>query len=742
VAEQEPVGNLASRAAGTNDGRRRKEPHLHDYLRVLYLRRWVFLATAAAVVSGALALALIQTPIYRSSCSLLLQPTRARVTDIKEVYDPTFGAASGGEMLHREYLETQYQLILSRFILEKTFREFGYDKMRQFSNSKDPIGDFRKLFFVAGRRNTYVADVSFEWKDPDLATRTLARHIEEYLLASRERGLGVTESGLEALRRKAEELRPDLEQKALDLQNFRAAHNMVSLEESQDTVVEKNKEISQNLTKAELARIEAETRLNNIRAALERRQAPEDMPEVLGSETVRDLKLEYIRMKLRCSDLSDSLGPNHPLVKAATATLATVAERLEVEVRDVLASAEADYQRAKQREDELVAAAEQQKKAVLELNGLEREYRTLKDAEANLRRAYNEATQRIQDIEIALAAGTRDDGVFIDTPPNRPVEPIRPRKLRMLALAALFGVLLGAGLCFFLEYLDTTIKTKEEAEALLNAPVLGFVPSMRNGHAELGVTGPIELTAFEKPRAAVAEAFRSIRTALSFTRMGAQSHQFVVTSALASEGKSLVSVNLALTLAQSGKKVLLVDADLRRPRIHRVFCVAPSPGLSNLLAAPGEDALDRAIRSSQVHNLSLMPSGPIPPNPAELLESSRMVGLVRALSERFDCVIYDTPPTINVTDAVVLARHVHGALLVVRSFATDRAAAGHARELLTESGARLLGVIINGVEAPPAGYGRYGGYYAGYSNYARYYGDAAAVEAAARGFSTSDLPEV
>jgi capsular exopolysaccharide synthesis family protein len=255
------------------------------------------------------------------------------------------------------------------------------------------------------------------------------------------------------------------------------------------------------------------------------------------------------------------------------------------------------------------------------------------------------------------------------------------------------------------------------------------------------VTGPIELTAFEKPRAPVAEAFRSIRTALSFTRMGAQSHQFVVTSALASEGKTLVSVNIALALAQSGKKVLLVDADLRRPRIHRVFRAAASPGLSNLLASQGEIAVDRAIRPSPVQNLSFMPSGPIPPNPAELLESPRMVELVRTLSEQFDCVLYDTPPTINVTDAVVLARHVHGALLVVRSFATDRAAASHARELLTESGARLLGVIINGVEAPTASYGRYGGYYAGYSSYARYYGEAAPVEAAAGAFSAGDSPK-
>ena len=446
-------------------------------------------------------------------------------------------------------------------------------------------------------------------------------------------------------------------------------------------------------------------------------------------------------MKLRCSDLSDSLGPNHPLVKAATATLATVAERLELEVRNVLASAEADYQRAKHQENELVAADEQQKKAVLELNGLERDYRTLKDADTNLRRAYNAVTQRIQDIEIALAAGTRDDGVFIDTPPIRPIEPIKPRKQRMLALAGLLGVFLGAGLCFFLEYLDTTVKSKEDVETLLNASVLGFVPSTRNGHAEPGVTGPVELTAFEKPHAPVAEAFRSIRTALTFTRMGAQSHQFVITSALASEGKTFVSVNVALALAQSGKKVLLVDADLRRPRIHRVFRAASSPGLSNLLAGEGEIALDQAIRPSPAVNLSFMPSGPIPRNPAELLDGPRMVELIRALSERFDYVIYDTSPAINVTDAVVLARHVHGALLVVRSFATDRAAASHARELLTESGARLLGVIINGVDAPPAIYGRYGGYYAGYSSYARYYGEAAPAEAAAATVSTGDSPK-
>ena len=269
MPEQGSAENRPSRAWGANDGGRRKEPHLHDYFRVLYLRRRVFLVTAAAVVSAALALALIQD----ADLSLHVQSAAAAHAVARDGHQgsvrPDLRRGRRGDLLRREYFETQYQLILSRSILEKTFREFGYDKMPQFSRSKDPIGDFRKLFGVSGRRNTYIADVWFDWKDPDLATRTLARHIEQYLLACRERGLGVTESGLEALQRKAAELRPDLDEKSLALQNFMTAHNMVSLEESQDTVVEKHKEISQNLTKAEIARIEAETRLNNIRTALE-----------------------------------------------------------------------------------------------------------------------------------------------------------------------------------------------------------------------------------------------------------------------------------------------------------------------------------------------------------------------------------------------------------------------------------------------------------------------------------------
>ena len=244
------------------------------------------------------------------------------------------------------------------------------------------------------------------------------------------------------------------------------------------------------------------------------------------------------------------------------------------------------------------------------------------------------------------------------------------------------------------------------------------IPDGQAASAEGAGSGLLELVAQEKPLSVVAEAFRSIRTALSFTRGGAQCHQFIVTSALPSEGKTLVSVNIATVLAQTGKKVLLVDTDLRRPRIHKILNVEQSPGISSLLAGQDGLTLDDVIQVSGTANLSIISSGPLPPNPAELLGNARMEEMIKECAGRFDYVVYDTPPAINVTDATVLAQHVLGALLVVRSFVTERAAAIRARELLTAAGARLLGVVLNGVDAPRGGY-----YYDGYYHHHYYYGD-------------------
>ena len=694
------------------------EPHLREYLQVILQRRWAFIGIFLLVVLITLVVVLVQTPIYRPVCTLLLDPTRTRAMDIKEVYDPTFGAETGGRMLRREFLETHYRLITSRPIIEKTFYEAGFDKMSEFKDVKDPIEGFQKLFSVAGVRNTYLVNVSFDWKDPEVATRTLSLLVNQYIRTCRERALGISSDALDNLGAKAEELRPKLEAAAKKLQDFMATHNIVSLEKAENTILEQRKEISLSVTRAEIKRIEAESRYNNIRRALAEAQAPEDMPEVIDSPTVRDLKLEYVRTKLDCSDLGDRLGPNHPEVKAASATLKTITEKLAAEVRNVLAAAKAEFVRAKEQETALRAALTKQENAVRAFTKLADEYRIPKEAYARLSGDYRGVMGRIGEIEITLAAGPKEENVSIWSPPVVPTVPAKPRKKVALVLAALLGLGLGVGLCFFLDYLDTSIKTKEDVDALLGSSVLGYVPALRNGRErrhEKPAVAP-DLIALNEPRSALAEAFRSIRTALSFTHTDGESHQFVVSSALPSEGKTIVSVNIAVALARAGKKVLLVDADLRRPRIHKIFKLGHSPGLTNTLAGEDTMSVDEVIRATGTENMSIITSGPLPPNASELLGGPRMTEVVKELGTRFDYVVYDTPPTISVTDAAVLGRQVHGAVMVVKSFVTDRRAAGNARELLDAAGARLLGVILNGVAAPRRGY-RYYGYYRYYDYY-------------------------
>lgn len=695
------------------------EPHLRDYFRVLYTRRWTIILVVVPIIVITLLMLVTTRKQYRSSCRVLLQPTRNSVMSYKEVYDSSLGAGAGSAMLTRQFLETQYRLILSKPILEATFYKMGFDKKEEYKDSKNPMDSFAKRFNVSGVRNSFLADVTFEWYDAKEAHDTLAYLVEQYILSCRKRSAGVTEGGLEELRRKAEQQRPKVQAKTDELQKFMADHNMVSLEKGQNIIVERLNELSRNLTKSETARIEAESKYLNIRDMIGDGGSPDEMPEVMGSETIRDLKLEYIRLKLHAGDLQNSLGPNHPEVKSAEKTLEIVGERLVSEAKSVLASAKAEYLRAQMQETQLRAALVEQEKVVMEYNTLAAHYRRLKDDFEATNKTYRDVKRRIEEIEISMMGGTSDDGVFVEEKADIPDKAAKPRKKMVLAIAGFLSLLFGVGLAFFVEYLDTSIKSKEDAEAVVRAPLLGYVPAFQNGKARGGEKdpGPLELMALKNPRSPAAESFRSIRTSLSFMQGGEGCRQFVVTSALPSEGKTLVSVNIALALAQTGKKVLIVDADLRRPRLHKVFKVNGRRGLSNLLAGHEDVNIEELTQATPCENLAFIASGPIPPNPSELLGSARMAELVGEFAKRFDYVIFDTPPSVNVTDAAVLGRYVDGNLLVVRSFSTDRHAAARARDLIRAAGTRMLGVVLNGVDAAPRGYSYYGYYY-----YGKYYG--------------------
>jgi capsular exopolysaccharide synthesis family protein len=351
-------------------------------------------------------------------------------------------------------------------------------------------------------------------------------------------------------------------------------------------------------------------------------------------------------------------------------------------------------------------------------------YQELKDAHDTVHKTYRAIIQRIDEIEISSAAGTEEDNIFVIASAQAPLKKAKPKRLQAIGLAFLLGPMLGVGLAFFLQYLDTTVKTREDVEQATGLPVLGYVPALReevNGDAAATERSGYDLLAVERPRSALAEAFRSLRTALSFSTGAQGIRSLLVTSPSPLEGKSLVSINLALTFAQAGKRVLLVDSDLRKPRIHKTFGLSPTVGLSNLLTSEDAMRLDEVVQPTQVENLYVLPSGPRPPNPAELLATERMRGLLREMEERFDRVIFDTPPVVNVTDATILMHFVGGGLVVVRGFTTQRELAQRASELLQGTQGRMLGVILNNADTPRGAYGYEGYYY--YSSYYYYYGD-------------------
>jgi len=719
VVEERSERRLTGRLAGGVE-----EPHLKDYVRVVMMRRWVVLGVALLVVFATTLTVFLMTPIFRATSLLLIEPTKIQVTNFQDVYDPTLSQFAGSELARREFMETQFQLLTSRPLMEKTFAQFNFGQLEPFQEAKDPIPGFTDLFSVSPVRRTRLVEVSFEWEDPKLATDVANYLVGAYIQDYRDRRLGVTGGGLSSLKQKAEELRPKVSEKAQALQSFMSQNVAVSLEQSQNIVVDRLKDLNKQLTELQNTRMQLQSRFESIGNALQSKTALADMPEVVDSSTMQGLKMEWLKNQQEMSDLGKRFGANHPELMVSKARQEAIREKMEMEVRSILSSTHLEFQRVKQQEEEILQSLNAQQQTVMDLEKLRIEYQMLKDAYDTLNKTYRTIIQRIDEIEIANAAGSEEDNIFIIAPAQVPVQAAKPKRLQAMLLACVLGPMMGVGLAFFLQYLDTTIKTRDEVERSTGLPVLGYVPALReemNGDGRPEGRSSYDLLAVERPRSAIAEAFRSLRTALSFSAAAQETRSILVTSPSPLEGKSLVSINLAIAFAQAGKRVLLVDSDLRKPRLHKTFSLSPTVGLSNLLAGEGAQDLEEVIHPTPIENLWVLPCGPRPPNPSELMGTQRMRELVREMEQRFDKVIFDTPPAVNVTDCAVLMNFVGGAILVVRGFTTQRDLARRASEILRSTQGHVMGVILNNADTPRGAYG-YDGYYY-YSSYYYYYGD-------------------
>jgi len=438
------------------------------------------------------------------------------------------------------------------------------------------------------------------------------------------------------------------------------------------------------------------------------------------------LREQQANLRIQVADLSTQFGPQYPKVAQLNSQLKEIDHQLQSETNKAVDHLKGQYLAALQRENMLRASFEKQKQEANKLNESAIEYSILKrDLDSN-RTLYEGLLEKLK--EAGVTAGLRSNNFRIIDAARVPTSPSEPNIPRNLTFALMLGVISGVGLAFILENMDNTVRTPEQATALSGLPALGMIPlgSKSVSHGPTGkrlVLTPIsskeavETVTQVRPQSQMAESYRALRTSLLLSNLGAPPKVIMVTSARPQEGKTTTSINTAIVLAQKGVRVLLIDADLRRPSVHKTLGMGPRSGLSNVLT--GSATAQQAITTSPVlPNLFILPAGTPPPNPAELLASSNMRDLIAELRAEFDHIVIDTPPTLSVTDAVVLSPRADATILVIRSGQTTKQALRRARDILTQVNAHVAGVLLNAVDLTSPDYyyyyeyqGKYGQYY-------------------------------
>jgi capsular exopolysaccharide synthesis family protein len=433
----------------------------------------------------------------------------------------------------------------------------------------------------------------------------------------------------------------------------------------------------------------------------------DSIPEVLANELVQEIKKMEVDLYNRMSELSKKYGQNHPKMVAIQSELAELRDRKAQEAERIINSLRNEYKLALAKERSLKRALEGQKQESLELNKKAIRYSVLQRQAESSKQMYDLLIKRFK--ETSLTEEMKTGNIRIIDEAQVPRAPVKPNKKRNLMLGVVLGLMLGVGLAFLLEYMDNTVKLPDELRDQFGIPFLGLVPAFDAREKIDGYEG--DLIALHSPTSTPSESFRSIRTAILFSSPDVDPQVTLFTSAGPDEGKSLCAANLAVTMAGAGSRTLLIDCDMRRSRLPHLFGIKKETGLSSVIV--GASRLEEEIVATGLDHLDILPGGPLPPNPADLLGSGKMHTLIEGLRKRYKRIILDSPPLAAVTDGAILCQKTDGVVLVIQAGVTPKKLVQSGIDQLRLVGAHILGAVLNGVDVQRDAY-----YYAGY-----YYGE-------------------
>jgi capsular exopolysaccharide synthesis family protein len=741
-----------------------EQVHLRDYWKILVKRRrmiaWIF---SAAVILGIL-ISLTATNMYTATAALKIEPQNPTVTGIEMLRVAEAGA-------QYDYYQTQYKLLESRSLAEMVVAKLDQDSgeglknsantgestitkftswimenVRSFisqlnplssdgsdapkaeepkkmpATSADLLGRYTKYLKVKPVKLTRLVEIEFTTPEPELS-RTLANaHARGFIQWNLQSRFELTNEAREFLDNKNTELKRKLERSEKELNRFRQEHGVVSMDKGENIVVERMVEVNKQLTAARAQRIEAESLYRTVES-----QSTQYLSQVLTQGLIPNLRASLLLLEADKVKLSTVFTADHPRIIELTQQIDETRKSLNREIANVVRGIRENYAAASTKERALQAEAERQKQAALTLKEVGVQYAVLEEEAKVSRALYENVLKRLH--ETNLANDLAVSNIQIAQLAVKPQSPSSPNILFNLLLSSSLGLLIGVVLAYFLEYLDSTLKTPQHVWKATTLTTLGVVPDVKT--LPLGRYGelmerpndqllklppptspkstPGELIVSHHPLSILSESYRTIRTALLFFQAENPPRVVLLTSPSPGEGKTLTTLNLAIALAQDGNRVLVIDADLRKGCCHSRLGLQNRFGLSDVLTR--NPSLDGIIQKTSVDGLSLISRGSSHTNPSDLLRSNRMRAMLAQLRQTYDFILLDTPPVIAVSDAAVLSSICDGILLVLHGQKTTTPSAHLALERLQVVRAPVLGVILNGVDLGHPDYEYYRHYY-------------------------------
>ena len=717
------------------------ERTLGDYWRVLRKRKWTVIVSLVVVTAAAALISLRMTPIYDAVARISILSQAPDILNFKDNQQSSESIDQGSS------IGTQVNVLQSNTLALLVIRNLGLNHRAEFAGKERPtttggipvsgssaetleredqlIRVFHSNLKVLPVPNTAIIEIKYSSPDPRLSAEVANSVANTFIEQNIKARFDSTMQAADWLSKQLADLQITVETSQARLVDYQKAHGIVGTDDKQNLTFEKLNELGKQLTQAQADRIQKESLYQIAKGT-----NPDALASVLQDPALASLRQQQTQLQTQYAQVRTQFGSEYPKALEIQNQLNEINKAYQEELQSGVLRVQNDYYTAVKREQMLKAALDEQTAVANQLDENAIEYRILKQEADSNRQLYDGLLEKLK--EASLAAGLNSSNIRIVDKARIPLVPARPNVPRNILFAALLGLFGGVVVAFALEAVDTTVRTPDQAQSISGLPVMAVIPLKVTGAvtkaqgapsrllltAEQSDTRAAALVSHNEPHSEISEAYRTLRTSILLSSAEQPPQVLGFTSALPQDGKTMTSINTALVLAKQGKRVLLVDADMRRPSTHKAFSLRPEVGLSNVLS--GGAKWKDVILPTVEPNLTLLPCGPLPPHPSELLGSISMQGMIREWRQEYDHIIMDSPPVLSVTDAVLLAVQADMVILVVRSGQTTMGALRNARDLLLNMKAPLRGIVLNAFDLQSPDYYYY--YYSG-SKYGGYYHD-------------------